>query len=140
MRNLYYRIWVDGIIKIKENPLRKDDWKWMIQAFVGIAMALNFVLILFIINFLGLTDKILILEFNLIPFKKINNFLRFFVGYMFPFFIVNYFFIFYKNKYKKLIEIYPYNNGKLFSKYMLISTFGFILFFVIVFIIHLITK
>ena len=50
MDNLYYRIWVDGILKIKENPLRKEDWKWMIQAYVGIAMALNLVLILFLIN------------------------------------------------------------------------------------------
>ena len=75
MSNLYYRIWVDGILKIKENPLRKEDWKWMIQAYVGIAMALNFVLILFLINYLGFTNKMLILEFEILPFKKINSFL-----------------------------------------------------------------
>lgn len=131
MRNLYYRIWVDGIVKIKENPLRKEDWKWMIQAFAGIAMALNFVLILFLIHYLDFTDQMLILEFDILPYKKLNSFLRFFVSYMLPFLIINYFSIFYKDKYKKLIEIYPYNNGKLFFKYMLVSTFGFILFFLI---------
>ena len=73
MNNLYYRIWVDGILKIKENPLRKQDWKWMIQAYVGIAMALNFVLILFLINYLGFTDKMLILEFEILPFKNIAD-------------------------------------------------------------------
>ena len=29
MKNLYYSIWVDAILRIKENPLRKEDWKWM---------------------------------------------------------------------------------------------------------------
>ena len=94
MSNLYYRIWVDGILKIKENPLRKEDWKWMIQAYVGIAMALNFVLILFLINYLGFTNKMLILEFEILPFKKINSFLRFFVSYMLPFLTINYYLIF----------------------------------------------
>lgn len=140
MDNLYYRIWIDGILKIKENPLRKEDWKWMIQAYVGIAMALNFALILFLINYLGFTDKILLIEFDVLPFEKLNNFIRFFVSYMLPFLILNYYLIFYKQKYKNLIDVYPYKNGKLFSKYILGSFFGFILFFIIIFLIHLITK
>ena len=140
MGNLYYRIWVDGILKIKENPLRKEDWKWMIQAYVGIAMTLNLVLILFLINYLGFTDKMLILEFEILPFKKLNSFLRFFVSYMLPFLTINYYLIFYNEKYKKLIEIYPFKDGKLFTKYILGSFLGFILFFMILFLIHLITK
>ena len=28
--NLYFKIWVTVIVKIRKNPLRKTDWKLMI--------------------------------------------------------------------------------------------------------------
>ena len=28
--NLYFKIWVNVIVKIRKNPLRKTDWKLMI--------------------------------------------------------------------------------------------------------------
>ena len=47
---LYYKIWVDLIILSKNNPLRKEDWKWMVQIYMAMAMAIKLALIVSIIQ------------------------------------------------------------------------------------------
>lgn len=133
MKNLYYKIWVDGIIKIRKNPLRKEDWKWMIQSIVATLMSLNLVLIQFVLSDLGLIKKVFVLDINWLPIGKLNNLISFFIAYLLPLSLLNYFLIFHKGKYKKLIEIYPYKEGKWFATYLYCSTGSIILYFLIAF-------
>lgn len=131
--NTYYKIWVDAIVKIKSNPLRKEDWKWMIQSIVATLMSLNLMLIQFFLSDLGLIKTVFVLDINWLPIGKLNNIISFFIAYLIPLLLLNYFLIFHNDKYKKLIEIYPHKNGKWFATYLFCSTGFFILYFLIAF-------
>lgn len=95
------------------------------------AMALNMVLILFVLNDLGVTDGIFKVPVNLFPSTRIDAFLSFFISYLLPFILLNYFMIFYKEKYKRLITHYPYYVGKLYLKYFL-GSLGVFLSYIII--------
>lgn len=71
MKDLYYTLWVDAIVKTRENPLSKNDWKWILQLSIGAFMALNLSTFLFFLAIIGITDKMLMLEFNIIQIKKL---------------------------------------------------------------------
>lgn len=47
MKNLYYTLWVDAIVKTRENPSNKNDWKWILQLSISAFMALNLSTFLF---------------------------------------------------------------------------------------------
>lgn len=76
------------------------------------------------------------LESNIIQIKKIDSFLSFFISYMLPFLILNYFFIFYKNKYQNLIKDYPYSNGKYIKRFIFGAGLIPIFFIIIIFFLY----
>lgn len=132
---LYYEIWTDCITKARSLPKNKSDWKLYTLIFMSMAMALNLVFVLFIIATLGITEKIFIIPVDIFPGSKIDAFISFFLSYLLPFLLINYYLILYKEKYKEILIKYKYRNGKLFLSYFLGSIGVLILYFFIAFLV-----
>lgn len=132
---LYYEIWTDCITKARSLPKNKSDWKLYTLLFMSMAMALNLVFILFILAEVKVTDKFFIIPIDIFPGTKFDAFISFFISYLLPFLIINYFLIFYKEKYKAILLKYKYRNGKLFLAYFFGSIAILILHFFIAFLI-----
>lgn len=123
MRKLYYTIWVDAIIQARKQPQNIHTWKFITQLFMSLCMGMNWG---FVYSFLGrwfnfsFHDK---LEIDIFPGNRIDYMLSFFFIFMLPPLILNYFLIFYKDRYKQLEQKYNYKNGKYFFTYLILSMF-----------------
>ncbi len=130
--NLYYMIWVDGILKAKSIPANKDNWKSMTLISISMAMALNIATIMSIIQLRFVGYVFYDISFNIFPGEKLNNALSFFLLYFIVPLIINYLLIFRNSRYEKLINNYKHYDGKLFFVYFfgtLIITFIYGVFF-----------
>ena len=121
MRNLYYKIWVDGIIKLRSIPANKGLWQFYAMTFISIAMALNLILVMTIFEKYILKHTFYNIDFNFFSEKKLNSFLSFFFLYMLLPILVNYLLIFRNKRYVKLIEKYEFYDGKLCVTYLMTS-------------------
>lgn len=123
MKKLYYSLCVDVLVQYRSNPKNKGMWKFYSMLYLSLCMGMNWG---FIYAFLGswfnfsFHDK---LEINLFPGNRIDYMLSFFVIFMFPPWIINYFLIFYKDRYIELEKKYKYQNGKFFFTYLILSMF-----------------
>ena len=120
--NLYYRIWVDCILRLKSIEANKDNWQIKSQIMMTVAMTFNFILIMAILqrNIL----KVYFYKINIhILSSYENNILGILILFFLPCLIINYLLIFRGKRYEKLVEKYPYHNGKLILIYILISMF-----------------
>ena len=119
--NIYYKIWVDCIIKARAIPANKNNWKRFTMIFMAMAMALNFMLFMAILqrNFLGISFYHL--KVDILPGTKLDAFINFFVLFLLPMLLINYFLIFRNNRFEILLEKYKSYNGKLFISYFLAS-------------------
>ena len=118
---LYYRIWVDCIMRLKSIDSNKTDWKFKGMTAMSIAMTFNLVLVLVILqkNVFGY-----FYEINIESLSGFQNYiLTMLILYFAPIVLLNYLLIFRLNRYERLIEKYPYKNGKLVVTYILISMF-----------------
>ncbi|HNB39774.1 MAG TPA: hypothetical protein PLV97_10890 [Chitinophagales bacterium] len=120
MKKLYYTIWVDIIIQARKQPKNKHNWKFLCQLFMSLCMGMNISFILAPIDrYFTFFDYNV--PIDLFPGNRIDDMLRFFVMFMLPPLILNYFLIFYEDRYKILIEQYEFHNGQYFLWYMIIS-------------------
>jgi hypothetical protein len=78
---------------------------------------------------IGITKSIFKIPVDIFPGTRIDALVSFFISYLLPFLLLNYFLIFYKDKYKELIKLYPSYDGKLFLKYFLGSLGAIVLYF-----------
>jgi energy-coupling factor transporter transmembrane protein EcfT len=122
MLALYYRIWVDVIMRAKSRPESRENWPAGTMIFMSVAMTLNFFLIMTILQKHIIGSYFYHIDLNFLP-KRLNNVINFIVLFILPCVFVNYFLIFYKHKYRELLKKYPYRNGKLFLVYFTISMF-----------------
>jgi len=119
---LYYRIWVDFIIRLKSREVNKNNWKLTSMIAMSITMTFNFVLFMAILqrHVLGCYFYKLNLQF----FSSFeNNVFSILVLFLLPCVAINYLLIFQGKKYEMLFKKYPSNNGKLFAAYFSISLF-----------------
>ncbi len=65
-------------------------------------------------------------QVNFTSIEEINGFLNFFLSYFLAPLLVNYLFIFRRQRYKKLLDRYPPRNGRYFATYF-IGSIGFLL-------------
>lgn len=119
--NFYYNIWVDAIVKIRNNPSRKDDWKWVVQIFMATPMCFNLMFLLTIVerHILGFTFYQI--EINLFPGEFLNVLLSAIILFFLPPLVINYWLVFRNEKYIDLIEKYGSENGNYFFPYFLTS-------------------
>ncbi|GAB3417699.1 hypothetical protein [Niabella aquatica] len=133
---LYYKIWVDCIVKLRSRPQNVGLWKFFAMTFMSTTMVLNF----WFISFLSMLHlhaefSFFPIEINLFPGTRIDAFFSFFISYLLPFLLLNHFLIFYKDRYKKLINLYPSYDGRLFLKYFLGSLGLIFIYFCIAFLV-----
>ena len=117
---LYYRIWVDAIIRLRSRD--EKNWKFKGMFIMSISMTFNFALFSVILE-----RNILHTNFYKIdmPFlsEDTNDILTTLILLVLPCIVINYILIMRNNRYEKLIKKYPYHDGKLFVVYFLISLY-----------------
>jgi hypothetical protein len=124
-KNIYYAIWVDAIVNYQKNNPEMSNWKFNLFIIQTTCNALNLFTIDILISLLFY--KIPLIKIDIFPGTIFNSLTEFIVQYASPFIILNYFLIFYKDRYKKLIEKYPNKNGTLAMTYDICSAIiGFI--------------
>lgn len=120
MLGIYYRIWVDLIVKARSIPENKHAWALPCMIFMSLSMMLNFMLIMIIIQKSIFGYYFYKIELTFLP-DYINNIISGVILFLFPVVFINYILIFYNFRYLKLQKKYPYYNGKLFISYFSIS-------------------
>jgi hypothetical protein len=119
--NLYYKIWVDGIVSLRSRPQNAGLWKFSSMTFMSMAMALNIMVVMAILQRNILHRNFYELKIDIFYGTKLEMFVSFFILFLFPPLLINYLFIFRQNRYKRLIKKYKDRNGKLFIRYFLSS-------------------
>lgn len=119
--NIYYKIWVDCIIKAQSIPANKNNWKLFTLIFMTITMSINFACFMSILqrNILGL--YFYHFEVDFFPGTKLDALIIGFVLFVLPNLLLNYYLIFRNNRYEKLINKYKSYRGKLFFIYFFAS-------------------
>ncbi len=120
MKNIYYSIWVDAIVNIEKNPKHKKDWKFFSMVYMTLLNALNLGVVLMLLAYIFKFEVIWV-RFTILPGTMLNSFVAFIVQFVMPFILLNYVLVFYRNKYKGLIQRYSDKKGKLFAAYLLSS-------------------
>jgi len=87
-----------------------------------LAMAFNLVLVMTILEKFVFKRYFYKIEFPYLP-VRVNNVLSYLILFILPCALMNYLLIFRNDRYEKLLNKYPYYNGKLFISYFLISMF-----------------
>lgn len=85
------------------------------------AMTFNWLLIIKVIEFSIIGHAFYQIDFYFLP-VTFGTLLEFSILFVAPSLIVNYLLIFRKERYKELMEKYPYKHGRLFLAYFLSST------------------
>jgi hypothetical protein len=119
---LYYRIWVDSITRLRSIESNKDNWQIKSIITMSIAMTFNFLLFMAILQRNVLHCYFYKLKFPLLSEYESNIF-TILILFLLPCVVANYLLIFRGKRYEKLMQKYPYHNGKLFLVYFLISLF-----------------
>jgi hypothetical protein len=119
---LYYRIWVDFIVKLNSRDVNKNNWQLTSIIAMSIAMTFNLVLFMAILQRHVLGHYFY--KLNLPLFSSLeNSIFSIFILFLLPCTVINYLLIFRGKRYEMLLKKYSYNNGKLFVTYFSISLF-----------------
>jgi hypothetical protein len=120
MKNIYYSIWVDAIVNIEKNPNHKKDWKFFSMVYMTLLNALNMGVVLMLLAYI-FKFKVIWVSFTILPGTMLNSFAAFIVQFAIPLILLNYGLIFYKNRYRELIQRHSDRKGKLFALYLFSS-------------------
>lgn len=129
--NWYYEVWADAIDKAKNTNSGKSNRDKMLTLLVAfsIAQGFNLVSIYFLISYLIKFNPLI--DFDIFPGSYLDTALSGFITFYLPFFIINYFLIFYKKKYERFVDKRKLNSG---GKAFVFYFFGSgLLFFLIIF-------
>lgn len=132
IKRLYYRIFVSCMTTIKQSKKSSDIWRVLSFLFMSIAMTLNVIWLWLIIQTHishGFTNPLII---QLVD-NRYNGLLNLVIYILLPIMLMNYFLIFYKERYWGIIEKYPEAHKKSISGvYFLISWIGLAIYFIFV--------
>lgn len=125
MKNIYYLVWADSILSFKKYHPEKTDWKIAIFVLNTWINALNLWIIFIWLKFFNILNFSLF-SVDLFPGTMLNKFIAFSVIFALPFGILNYFLIFYKDRYRRLTEKYstpPKNCAFIYSTIVALAAF-----------------
>lgn len=118
--DIYYKIWVDCLVRMRAQEANANNWKEKSMIAMSIAMTCKFFILMTI--FERYVVGSLFYEINISFLSEgVNDILSILLLFFLPCVIINYLLIFRKKKYEKLIEKYPYHNGKLAATYIVLS-------------------
>lgn len=119
---MYYQIWASALSGIREHS-EDHSWKWKIFVLITFVNSLNaFTVLLWLKYFEVFNYPILIVNF----FPPFDSSLSFLLSFTLPFIVMNYFFIFHREKYKKILIKYsntPKRVALLYVNITVVSTF-----------------
>lgn len=121
--NLFYKIWVDCILYLRSSPYNKNIWKFYSILSMSFAMSINIALVMSILQKNLLKKYFYGIQLTHFSNGKANDFFNFFIYFLLPPLLFNYFLIFWNKHYEKLIPKYKFHQGKLFASYFIISLF-----------------
>lgn len=119
--NIYYKIWADAILRFKKHNPNRKDWKWALFLLITWINALNFWMVLLWLKYFEIFD-VPLLEISFLPGTLLDKFFAFAIEFALPFALINYFLIFHKKRYQRIIQ-----NYRLSKQYALIYTMGIVL-------------
>lgn len=119
MKNIYYQLWVDGIVNSTSYKKKEHGWQSQVFWIITIANSLNMAVIILWLEAINL--QIYKFEINLFANSLLENIIEGFINFCVPFSALNYLLIFYKKRYIKLIKKYDHFNGKYALIYTLLS-------------------
>lgn len=119
MKNYYYLIWSDAIQRIRHHHPHDKDWKLWLSFYMSFMEAGFLCMTLIWLNKLNIC-YIKPICINLFEYDIINEFTSFIVTYTLPFWLLNYFLIFFRNRYEKIIKKYPMNEVEYAVKFVYI--------------------
>lgn len=131
--SLYYSIWADIIVRYRKQHPDNSDWqiRYILLVYISTANSWSIWILLSIIELFGLM-KIHWLKFNILPTERLNSGVSYFIMFVLPCILINYFLIFRRKRYMKIIEIYATtkgNYGDIYIKSILIfaaiTVFGY---------------
>ena len=117
MKNIYYLIWVDAILSFKKHNPRNKNWKITVFSINTWMNALNYWSLFMVAKYFKLF-YIPLVQLNIFPGSSLDDFFNFTITFALPFAVLNYFLIFYNNRYELLISKY----GRQKTKYAFINT------------------
>lgn len=123
MKNIYYLVWADSILSIKKYHPQKTNWKITVFILNTLINALSLWIILIWLKYF----KVFIItpfRLDIFPGTLIDGFLAFTIEFALPFGILNYFLIFYNDRYKKIITKDPSPPEKIAFIYSSIVALG----------------
>jgi len=121
MLGLYYEIWADAITATRAKRAEAASWKLYTLIPISLLMGIN--LFTFFLWMKTLVNRSLPLyfQFNIFNYLLINDYISIVATLFFPFIILNYLLIFNNDHYKRILDSYKADGGKLYKKYALIS-------------------
>ncbi len=123
MRNIYYMIWSDFIQKYRKFHPENKNWKTNLLIFNTHINAINFWIIIIWLKYFKIFTLPLI-HIEVFPGDLLNSFSAWVIEFALPFGIINYFLIFYKNRYIKIVEKYKNIKTPYFLIYATSVIFG----------------
>lgn len=105
MKKLYYLIWSDAISSIRKHHPEKKTWKNEVYILVTFIHSINFWILFMVLKFINV--EIPVININLFLGDSIDSFLGFIMTFAWPFLLLNFFLVFYKDKYKRILQKYP---------------------------------
>lgn len=120
--NLYHKIIVSSIDTTSKGDLSKNIWRYSTLMVISISMTLNIVCVWLIIETHLSPNFTSFMKLEIVSENKYNVFFSFIVYLFLPIFIMNGFYIFGNQRYRKLMQRYPSaRNKKISGIYFVIS-------------------
>jgi hypothetical protein len=120
--NMYFAWWADSIIRIKTFNPKMQNWKMRVFILNTTLNALDYWIIIIWLKYLNIL-KIPLLTLDIFPGDVIDNVISAIINFATPFIILNYFLVFRKNRYEKIVLEYQDGNLNIAFPYAVISVF-----------------
>jgi len=119
MKGIYYLFIIDTIKSNRKNNTYGNNWKKIGLFMISFIHSINLFTIYTWINIFG--GNIPLLKIDFLKGTAINSAIAFFIQFFLGIFIIDYFLIFYKDRYLKYMDKYKDRNGKFGVYYTIIS-------------------
>jgi 1-acyl-sn-glycerol-3-phosphate acyltransferase len=115
-------LWADAIIKFRKSNPENSNWKLGVYLSITSINALNLWIVFLWLKYFDIYI-IPSLNIDIFPGTNLNNLVDFVIRFASPFILLNYFLIFYNNRYEKIISKYNQEEKKYAGNYCMIVLF-----------------
>jgi hypothetical protein len=130
IKRIYYKIWIDAIkAAIKTDKDGQNSWKTILLITFSVSQGINLLMMFLLLKIFFNLDMSIFMRFDIFPGRMLDGFLSAFILF-FPFLLLNYFLVFYRGKYKTLMNQFNgfrMKEGLAFMLYFFTSMLLFIL-------------